>query len=63
MRYPFFVPRNSRGSLPVYTDIKNNGTRQLVLIRNVEGNANVRDFSKMNTFLSLHSTYVIQPRR
>jgi len=34
------VPRNSRGSMPVYTDIRNAGTRHLTLIRNVEGNAN-----------------------
>jgi len=39
---PYFVQRNSRGSIPVYTDIRNAGTRYLVLIRNVEGNANVR---------------------
>ncbi|KAI0035743.1 mitochondrial large subunit ribosomal protein-domain-containing protein [Vararia minispora EC-137] len=34
---PYFVPRNSRGSLPVYSDIRNGGTRHLVLIRNVQG--------------------------
>ncbi|KAH9842841.1 ribosomal protein L49/IMG2 [Rhodofomes roseus] len=33
------IPRNSRGSLPVYTDIRNAGTRHLTLIRNIEGNA------------------------
>ncbi|KIM57602.1 hypothetical protein SCLCIDRAFT_1219279 [Scleroderma citrinum Foug A] len=33
----FVVPRNSRGSLPVYTDIRNGRTRHLVLIRNVQG--------------------------
>jgi len=38
VKYPYYVPRNSRGSLPVYSDIRNNGTRILVLIRNVEGN-------------------------
>ncbi|KZP23612.1 hypothetical protein FIBSPDRAFT_858160 [Athelia psychrophila] len=38
VRYPYYVPRNSQGSLPVYSDIRNNGTRILVLIRNVEGN-------------------------
>lgn len=41
VRYPYFVPRNSKGSLPVYTDIRNGGTRQLLLVRNVDGNANV----------------------
>lgn len=35
------VPRNSKGSLPVYNDIRNGGTRHLTLIRNVEGNASV----------------------
>ncbi|KAI0721643.1 mitochondrial large subunit ribosomal protein-domain-containing protein [Cerioporus squamosus] len=36
---PYLVRRNTRGSIPVYTDIRNGGTRYLVLIRNVEGNA------------------------
>ncbi|KAG0705373.1 ribosomal protein L49/IMG2 [Suillus ampliporus] len=39
-RYPYFIRRNSRGSLPVYTDIRNGGTRYLVLIRNVNGQIN-----------------------
>ncbi|KAG6334557.1 hypothetical protein ID866_4533 [Astraeus odoratus] len=34
---PYFVRRNSRGSLPVYTDIRNGRTRYLIQIRNVEG--------------------------
>ncbi|KAI6043073.1 mitochondrial large subunit ribosomal protein-domain-containing protein [Pisolithus marmoratus] len=38
---PYFVRRNTRGSLPVYTDIRNGGTRYLVQIRNVEGQAQV----------------------
>ncbi|KAG6889712.1 hypothetical protein C0992_004341 [Termitomyces sp. T32_za158] len=37
IRYPYFVPRNTRGSLPVYTDVRNGGTRYLVLVRNVDG--------------------------
>ncbi|KAH7929771.1 hypothetical protein BV22DRAFT_1102257 [Leucogyrophana mollusca] len=37
VRYPYFLRRNSRGSLPVYTDVRNGGTKHLVLIRNVEG--------------------------
>ncbi len=38
---PYTVTRNSRGSLPVYSDIRNGGSRYLVLIRNVNGNVNV----------------------
>ncbi|KAF5372941.1 hypothetical protein D9758_001677 [Tetrapyrgos nigripes] len=38
--YPYFVNRNGNGSLPLYTDIRNAGTRYLVLLRNVDGNAN-----------------------
>ena len=38
----YYVPRNSRGNLPVYSDIKNAGSRPLVHIRNVEGNISVR---------------------
>ncbi len=39
---PYLVRRNTKGSIPVYTDIRNGGTKYLVLIRNVEGNVNVR---------------------
>ncbi|THV07894.1 hypothetical protein K435DRAFT_709018 [Dendrothele bispora CBS 962.96] len=38
--YPYFVPRNSNGSLPVYSDIRNAGTRHLVLLRNIDGDPN-----------------------
>jgi len=41
VQYPYYIPRNTRGSLPVYSDIRNNGTRILVQIRNVEGNIEV----------------------
>ena len=41
----YFVRRNSNGNLPVYTDIRNGGTRYLVLIRNVEGSVDVRPVS------------------
>lgn len=37
-RPPYFVPRNTRGSLPVYSDLRNGGTRYLISVRNVEGN-------------------------
>jgi Mitochondrial large subunit ribosomal protein (Img2) len=37
----YIVPRNSRGSLPVYSDVRNGGTRYLISIRNVEGNIKV----------------------
>ncbi|KAG5342234.1 hypothetical protein E4T56_gene10629 [Termitomyces sp. T112] len=37
IKYPYFVARNSRGNLPVYTDVRNGGTRYLVLIRNIDG--------------------------
>jgi len=39
VQYPYYVPRNTRGSLPVYSEIRNNGTRVQVLIRNIDGNA------------------------
>ncbi|CAG7853743.1 SubName: Full=Uncharacterized protein {ECO:0000313/EMBL:CCA68010.1} [Serendipita indica DSM 11827] len=35
--YPYFVPRNTNGAIPVYSDFKNSRTRELVHIRNVEG--------------------------
>ncbi|KAF8905982.1 mitochondrial large subunit ribosomal protein-domain-containing protein [Gymnopilus junonius] len=34
----YHVPRNTRGNLPVYSDVRNGGGRYLVLIRNIEGN-------------------------
>jgi len=37
----YFVPRNSRGNLPVYTDVRNNGARHFVLVRNIDGSAEV----------------------
>ena len=40
-RLPYFVRRNSRGSLPVYSDIRNGGTRYLIQIRDVDGRADV----------------------
>ena len=39
----YLVPRNSRGSFPVYSDVRNGGTRHLISIRNVEGNIKVCD--------------------
>jgi hypothetical protein len=38
---PYFIRRNSRGSLPVYTDVRNGGTKYLITIRNVQGQLNV----------------------
>ncbi|THG93668.1 hypothetical protein EW145_g8314 [Phellinidium pouzarii] len=40
LSYPYFVPRNSKGSLPVYSDIRNGGSRYLVLVKNIRGNVN-----------------------
>jgi large subunit ribosomal protein L49 len=42
-RPPYFVPRNSRGSLPVYSDVRNSRTRYLISLRNVEGSIKVCD--------------------
>ena len=42
-QHPYLVPRNSRGSLPVYSDVRNGGSRYLISIRNVEGNIKVCD--------------------
>ncbi|KAF5387041.1 hypothetical protein D9615_001656 [Tricholomella constricta] len=38
VKFPYFIPRNTRGNLPVYTDVRNGGSRYLVLVRNVDGN-------------------------
>jgi hypothetical protein len=42
-QHPYLVPRNSRGTLPVYSDVRNGGSRYLISIRNVEGNIKVCD--------------------
>ena len=36
---PYFVPRNTNGEIPVYTDQVN--TKYMTLIRNVQGDVNV----------------------
>jgi large subunit ribosomal protein L49 len=41
----YLVPRNTRGSLPVYSDVRNGGSRYLISIRNVEGNIKVCDLA------------------
>ena len=46
----YFVPRNSQGNLPVYTDVRNNGGRYFVLVRNIDGNAEV---DNTNSYRSL----------
>ena len=42
VQYPYFVGRNTRGNLPVYSDVRNAGLRYLIHIRHVDGNTNVR---------------------
>ncbi|KAH8107145.1 mitochondrial large subunit ribosomal protein-domain-containing protein [Cristinia sonorae] len=46
IQHPYFVRRNTRGSLPVYTDIRNSN-KYFTLIRNVEGDVDalVRDLT------------------
>ncbi|KAG2133865.1 ribosomal protein L49/IMG2 [Suillus cothurnatus] len=39
-RLSYNIPRNSRGSLPVYTDIRNGGSKYTISIRNVQGKVN-----------------------
>ena len=58
VQYPYYVPRNSRGSLPVYTDIRNNGTRVLLLIQNVEGSVEVRFDTSFADVLYADSVYL-----
>ncbi|CDO70774.1 hypothetical protein BN946_scf184798.g89 [Trametes cinnabarina] len=38
---PYHVPRNSRGSIPVYSQIRNH-TKYFILLRDVQGNVEVR---------------------
>lgn len=41
VQHPYFVRRNSQGSVPVYTDVRMHN-KYCTLIRNVEGNVEVR---------------------
>ncbi|OBZ75232.1 hypothetical protein A0H81_04430 [Grifola frondosa] len=41
-RLAYAVPRNSRGSLPVYTDIRNGGTNRFTLLTHIVGDRDVR---------------------
>lgn len=54
---PYYIPRNSRGSLPVYTDIRNGGSRHLVLIKNVQGNTNVSQEQILQPFTCMEQLY------
>ena len=56
----YLVPRNSRGSFPVYSDVRNGGTRHLISIRNVEGNIKVCDPTPHDRSLS-HSHHHKRP--
>ena len=50
----YFVPRNSQGNLPVYTDVRNNGARHFVLVRNIDGSAEVDDALRSISFTVLN---------
>ncbi|KAJ6618349.1 ribosomal protein L49/IMG2 [Mycena sp. CBHHK59/15] len=39
IRYPYFVPRNARHHLPVYTDLRSGGAQCFILIKNIQGHA------------------------
>ena len=55
VQYPYFIPRNTNGNLPVYTDIRNGGTRFLVTIRNVDGKADVSQKWRSSCVATDHS--------
>lgn len=59
VHYPYFVPRNTNGSLPVYTDIRNGGTRYMVLIRNIDGDANVSALPLATDGSTTHLCYAL----
>ena len=54
-RPTYNVPRNSRGTLPVYSDIRNGGTRYLISVRNVDGNIKVSDPTLVTNPFASHS--------
>ena len=61
--YAYSIQRNSRGSLPVYSDIRNGGTRYQVLVKNIKGDINVcHSFSYVLALLSDFKTAGFQAR-
>ena len=47
VRHSYYVRRNTRGSIPVYTDVRMNN-RYLTIIRNVEGKLEVSCRSRLS---------------
>jgi len=56
----YIVPRNGQGSLPVYTDIRNAGSRYLVLVRNIEGDATALAKDLSQTLFQPHSPEAVR---
>lgn len=51
--YAYSIQRNSRGSLPVYSDIRNGGTRYQVLLKNIKGDVEVRRYPALPNSMSI----------
>lgn len=50
-RFKYAVPRNTRGSLPVYTDYRAGHRKVEVQIRNIDGDARVRTLTSSSPIL------------
>ncbi|KAF9364149.1 hypothetical protein BGX34_002363 [Mortierella sp. NVP85] len=46
----YFVQRTKSGQLPVYTDIRNGGTRQQIIVRKIQGNAGALRTEMLQTY-------------
>ncbi|GAA5975832.1 hypothetical protein JCM5350_000747 [Sporobolomyces pararoseus] len=57
----YFVPRSQFGELPVYSDVRNGGTRVLTIIRKVHGD--VSELHKdLSEFLQSSATSFVKPQ-
>ncbi|GAA5964804.1 hypothetical protein JCM3765_002562 [Sporobolomyces pararoseus] len=57
----YFVPRSQFGELPVYSDVRNGGTRVLTIIRKVHGD--VSELHKdLSEFLQSSTTSFVKPQ-
>ncbi|GAA5838647.1 hypothetical protein JCM3766R1_001551 [Sporobolomyces carnicolor] len=52
----YFVPRSQFGELPVYSDVRNGGTRVLTVIRKVHGDVTELHKDLVTTFLGATTT-------
>ncbi|GAA5847927.1 hypothetical protein JCM5353_004483 [Sporobolomyces roseus] len=57
----FFVPRSQFGELPVYSDVRNGGTRTMTVVRKIHGDVNALH-QELSAFLDPSTTSFTKPQ-